>query len=130
MPRERESDFAAASWESPQRPVAVPREVPNGETVTLEFEITAPAETGSNTEHSNLVEEGFAGFSDRPPGGEPQDDTIAPDIVVAGDMGDTGGGGCSIGRAPQHGSGLLLALGGIAAMSVRRRRTRRYRRPR
>ncbi len=134
MPRDRESEFAAAGWEAPERPVAVPRDVLSGETVTLEFDITDPVEVGSYTEHFNLVEEGFAWFSDTPPGGEPQDDAFALDIMVAGDAGgtggsggtdgtgDTGGGGCSVGQAPQH-DGMLSLLGEIAVVTVRRRRT-------
>jgi lysozyme len=142
MPRDRDSDFAAASWDTPQRAAAVPLDVLSGGTVTIEFDITAPAETGQYTEHFNLVEEGFAWFSDTPPGGGPSDDAIALGIMVEGDTlgaggsgggGETSvgdGGGCSIGRAPRHDSWWLLALSGIATAAARRRRTPRCRRPR
>ena len=148
MPRDRESDFAAASWDSPQRAAAMPLEVLSGEMVTIELDITAPAEMGQYTEHFNLVEEGFAWFSDTPPGGGPSDDAIALGIMVEDETVGTGGsggdktpgvgvpdagddGGCSVGRVPRHDAWWLLALSGIAAAAARRRRRkRRSRRPR
>ena len=134
VPRDRDSPFAAPSWDTPQRPTVIPRNVATGETVTLELDITAPMEPGQYTEHFNLLEEGFAWFSDTPPGGGPPDDAIALNITVGDDMPGTGGtggsanpggGGCSVGRLPSEGIGWLLVLSAIVLCSRLRRRRRR-----
>ncbi len=97
-PRDRVSEFAAASWDGDNRPVAVVESVANGETVTLNFDIVAPAETGAYTEHFNLVQEGVGWFSDTPPGGGPSDDTIALEITVGPSTSSSSGDGGSIGN--------------------------------
>jgi hypothetical protein len=135
MPRDRASVFAAPSWASDNRAAEMPLDVPTGDTVTVSFDIVAPAEVGHHVEHINLVEEGFAWFSDTPPGGEPTDDTIALSITVDGDIAAGGadgaggddavlviyalqgkGSGCSVSayRTPRDGMWWLLALSLLA----------------
>jgi lysozyme len=109
MPRDRDSDFHAPSWDDLDRVMAMPHDVAPGEEVTLSFAIVAPAEAGLYTEHFNLVQEAVAWFSDLPPGGGPLDDAIAITIQVGDGMKGAGvGGGAS-------GSGGGAADGGIRA---------------
>ncbi len=105
MPRDRDSLFQSGGWASPNRVAAMPIDVLPGDQITLTFSITAPADAGQYHEHFNLVEDGFAWFSDTPPGGEPLDDTIALDIVVT-DEGDGGEGGQG------EGGGVTVAAAG------------------
>jgi lysozyme len=82
MPRDRVSVFANDAWDAANRALAIEEEVATTETVTLTFTIIAPAETGSYTEHFNLVREGVAWFSDGPPAGGPPDDMIVFTVEV------------------------------------------------
>lgn len=81
-PRDHESALAAPSWIDKSRVLAFEEEVPSGESVTVTFDVTAPAEPGTLIEHLNLVEEGVAWFSDIVPGGGPMDDALALTIEV------------------------------------------------
>lgn len=101
MPRDRDSVFFTGDWPQKNRALALTEEVGAGETVTLSFDIIAPAETGTYTEHFNLVREGVAWFSDTPPGGGPLDDVIALSIEV------TGGTVPRPGDEPPRGSGSI-----------------------
>ncbi len=76
-PRDRASAFQAEAWVSDQRVVSMKDGVASGQTVTVAFDVRAPSEPGEYVEHFNLVEDGFAWFSDTPPGGQPKDDEIA-----------------------------------------------------
>lgn len=88
-PRDRASAFFAPGWDDMHRVTAMTTPVATGATAEIVFEIVAPAELGTHVEHFNLVEEGFAWFSDIVPGGGPSDDAIALTIdVVEGDPGD------------------------------------------
>jgi lysozyme len=110
-PRDRASELTAPSWESDHRALAMPMDVPRGEQITLDFEIVAPAEPGDYIEHFNLVEEGFAWFSDTPPGGEPLDDAIALEIRVTEGSGN--GPGVGSGGPTGAGAGGSAAVAGI-----------------
>lgn len=81
-PRDRESTFFAPGWEAQNRVTAMTESVPPGATAEIVFEVVAPGELGEHVEHFNLVEEGFAWFSDIVPGGGPYDDEIAVTIEV------------------------------------------------
>ncbi|MEZ4441408.1 MAG: GH25 family lysozyme [Polyangiaceae bacterium] len=105
-PRDRDSDFFAASWESASRVMAMPMDVASGETVELVFDIVAPGELGLHSETFNLVEEGVAWFSDIAPGGGPLDDAILLAITVEeGPGGEGGGGSTGNGGGGEGGSG-------------------------
>lgn len=80
--RDRASALVAPGWESPSRVLPIDGEVKPGETVTLRFDILAPAEVGPRIEHFNLVEDGVAWFSDLAPGGGPADDAIALSLTI------------------------------------------------
>jgi lysozyme len=125
MPRDRESLFAADDWESATRIGPLPQDVPSGETLTVEFTVTAPAEEGDYVEHFNLVEEDVAWFSDTPPGGGPSDDAIALHIEVRRGAGSSssgyGSGGPSSGSGvdggiPASGEGCSVAAPGRASL--------------
>jgi len=85
MPRDRESAFATSGWLNATRVVGVTEAAANGDVVTFEFDITAPLESGSYSEHFNLVQEGVAWFSDTDPGGGPNDDVIVLNVEVTPD---------------------------------------------
>ena len=111
-PRDRSSEFAASDWTSDHRVTAMSDPVASGDTVTLTFSIVAPDQPGSYSEHFNLVEEGFAWFSDTPPGGGPDDDVIALDITVTEGGGDGGSGlGGQGGQAGGDGGSDAFAQG-------------------
>jgi lysozyme len=109
-PRDRASVFAASDWTSDHRVIAMSDPALSGATVTVTFTIVAPDEPGAYSEHFNLVEEGFAWFSDTPPGGGPDDDVIALDIEVTP---DDGSGGSGLGGQGGGGGGTTTALQGI-----------------
>lgn len=56
-PRDRNSIIATPDWFLPNRPLAVPREVPPGETVFLNFPFSAPQTPGVYQETFRLVSE-------------------------------------------------------------------------
>ncbi|MSP24875.1 MAG: hypothetical protein EXR75_06850 [Myxococcales bacterium] len=88
-PRDRASVFASSGWVTDSRVVNMGDAVPSGETVTVVFDLRAPSQPGEYTEHFNLFEEGFAWFSDTPPGGGPTDDAIALSLRVVPASRDT-----------------------------------------
>jgi len=116
--RDHDSAFAAPTWLSKNRVLAIGAEVKTGETVTLKFSIVAPSEVGPAVEHVNLVEEGVAWFSDLVPGGGPLDKEIELAIEVVPSMsssatgGDTGAGGANgAGGGEPTGAGGAIADG-------------------
>lgn len=63
-PRDRESAFADASWQSPNRMAVVGQAVAPGEVGRFTFTLRAPSTPGNYVEHFNLVEEMVVWFSD------------------------------------------------------------------
>jgi lysozyme len=108
-PRDHASALVAPSWLDATRVLALDGEVKSGGTVTITFDVTAPAEAGTVTEHVNLVEEGVAWFSDLVPGGGPKDDVLELTIeVVPATTGSTSGAGGGSGA-----SSSSAATGGV-----------------
>lgn len=129
-PRDRSSPLAAPSWVSDSRILGLESPVPSGETVTLAFEVAAPAELGTYVEHLNLVEEGVAWFSDLAPGGGPMDDALAltievvepseqPTSTTGAGGGDGGGGGAEPqDGVPNHRGSRVIASCAMAPVGV------------
>lgn len=90
VPRDRESDFAAPTWDAPNRPAAVSGTVAPGATYAFELELVAPSAPGAYVENFALVQEGVTWFADA---GGPADDAVHLAIqVVEGGSGSTGSG--------------------------------------
>ncbi|MBM4376189.1 MAG: hypothetical protein FJ095_13990 [Deltaproteobacteria bacterium] len=112
-PRDHDSVLAAPSWLDPTRVLALDEEVKPGGTVTIAFDVTAPADPGTVVEHVNLVEEKVAWFSDIVPGGGPKDDVLelAIEVVPATSGSSSGaGGGSATSSSSTTGGGVV---GGI-----------------
>ncbi|MBM4360111.1 MAG: hypothetical protein FJ096_18550, partial [Deltaproteobacteria bacterium] len=114
-PRDHDSALAGPSWLAANRVMGLDSPVPSGQTVTLKFDIVAPAEPGPLVEHLNLVEEGVAWFSDLAPGGGPADDAIALtiEVVPASEPTTTTGAGGGGGGGDDGGNGPTLIEDGI-----------------
>ncbi|MEO8552737.1 MAG: MYXO-CTERM sorting domain-containing protein [Kofleriaceae bacterium] len=142
-PRDRESIFAGADWDAPNRAAASGTVAP-GANGTFTFAFDGPTGAacvpGTYHEHFGLVQDGTAWFSDNGGGGPPDDQIEALIELVPGDGmtgsdggsntsgggedGGTGGGtgnqsvGCNAGGASGLGSLLLV---GLAVVRRRRR---------
>ena len=94
-PRDRDSIFAAPSWQGPRRPAAVSGVVAPSATYTFQFELQAPDAPGAYVEDFALVQEAVTWFSDA---GGPADGAvhITLSVVEAGDV-SVGAGGSAPG---------------------------------
>ena len=82
QPRDRVSVFADSTWLSTDRPAGVTGTVAPGATYKFQFDLHAPATTGTYDEYFGVVEEGVAWFSDPGQGG-PADNDLEVQIVVS-----------------------------------------------
>lgn len=152
-PRDRDSAFAAPSWEKPNRAAAVDGSVKSGEEYTFDFEMVAPTELGTYAESFGLVQEGVTWFADE---GGPDDEAVTLQIQVVdkppssvnaavsssastggaggGDGGEGGGGGgndklsdptCDCSTPHDGGAGAGWAGAVIAGLGVAIARRRR-----
>ncbi len=152
-PRDRESAFAAPTWEKPNRAAHVVGTVEPGDAYTFDFDLIAPAEVGHYTETFSLVQEGVTWFADE---GGPDDKAVVLELQVVdepagavnaavttgatstsgagGADGGAGGGGneklsdptCDCAITLHNGSSPWAALGltGLGAAALSRRRRR------
>lgn len=149
-PRDRESAFAAPSWDGPNRPAHVDGSVKSGDPYTFDFEMVAPMDVGHYTETFSLVQEQVNWFADE---GGPDDKALVMELQVVekpvgavnaaastsastgaggeGGAGGAGGGGndklsdptcdCSVPHDAGSPAWAGVAFAGVAAVVARRR---------
>jgi MYXO-CTERM domain-containing protein len=81
QPRDRTSVFADSGWLAPDRPAGVTGTVAPGASYKFQFNLHAPATTGTYDEFFGVVEEGAVWFSDPGQGG-PADSDLEVKVTV------------------------------------------------